>query len=272
MPSPFPGMDPYLEGPLWPDVHQALAAEIRRRLAAQIRPRYVARLATRFVADLRGIGPARILYPDVDVTVARPAHEPVTTYEPPVELAPPLVTPPLVLTQPEPPRIKLVTVEIRDAQEGRLVTSIEILSPINKRGDGLVEYQNKRWLVMDSPAHLLELDLLRRGHRPVSFERVEEKDRPLVEQASYFAFLTRSGSGRKVETWPLKIRDQLPVLPVPLLAPDPDAGLDLEAAMQAIYDEAAYDLSIDYQEPPDPPLAGDDAEWADALRHEQGLR
>jgi hypothetical protein len=100
MPSPFPGMDPYLEGPLWPDVHQALAAEIRRRLAAQLRPRYVARLATRYVADLSGISPVRILYPDVDVTVARPAHEPVTTYEPPVELAPPLVTPPLILSQP----------------------------------------------------------------------------------------------------------------------------------------------------------------------------
>jgi hypothetical protein len=62
------------------------------------------------------------------------------------------------------------------------------------------------------------------------------------------------------------------VLPVPLLAPDPDAGLDLGAATQAIYDEAAYDLSIDYRQPPDPPLAGDDAAWADALLREQGLR
>lgn len=29
MPSPFPGMDPYLEGPLFHDVHQDLASEIR---------------------------------------------------------------------------------------------------------------------------------------------------------------------------------------------------------------------------------------------------
>jgi hypothetical protein len=272
MPSPFPGMDPYLEGHLWPDVHQRLAAQIARLLAPQLRPRYVARLATRFVADLSEIGPVRILYPDVDVTVARPAHEPVTTYEPSVTLAPPLFSPPLVLTQPDPPRIKLVTVEIRDTQGERLVTSIEILSPINKRGDGLAEYQQKRWLVMDSPAHLLEIDLLRRGHRLVSFERVEEKDRPLVEQASYFAFLTRSGSGRKVETWPLKMRDPLPMLPVPLLAPDPDVGLDLGAALRAIYDEAAYDLSIDYRQPPDPPFNDDDTKWADALLREPGLR
>ena len=45
MPSPFPGMDPYLEGNLWPDVHQALASEIRRQLANQLRPRYAVRLS-----------------------------------------------------------------------------------------------------------------------------------------------------------------------------------------------------------------------------------
>ena len=44
MPSPFPGMDPYLEGYLWPDVHQALAAKIRQQLAPRLRPRYVTRL------------------------------------------------------------------------------------------------------------------------------------------------------------------------------------------------------------------------------------
>ncbi len=45
MPSPFPGMDPYLEGYLWGDVHQALAGEIRRRLAPLVAPRYAVRLA-----------------------------------------------------------------------------------------------------------------------------------------------------------------------------------------------------------------------------------
>ncbi len=37
MPSPFPGMDPYLEGYLWPDVHSALANKIRQQLT-QIAP------------------------------------------------------------------------------------------------------------------------------------------------------------------------------------------------------------------------------------------
>ncbi|MEO0458834.1 MAG: DUF4058 family protein, partial [Cyanobacteria bacterium P01_A01_bin.114] len=51
MPSPFPGMDPYLEGYLWPDVHNALAAKIRQQLAPQLQPRYVARLEIYVVED-----------------------------------------------------------------------------------------------------------------------------------------------------------------------------------------------------------------------------
>ncbi len=44
MPSPFPGMDPYLEGYLWADVHNALASKIRQLLVPLLRPRYTARL------------------------------------------------------------------------------------------------------------------------------------------------------------------------------------------------------------------------------------
>jgi hypothetical protein len=52
---------------------------------------------------------------------------------------------------------------------------------------------------------------------------------------------------------------------VPLRLPDPDVPLDLQAALQTAYDEARYDLSIDYSQPPTPPLNEADAEWAKAL-------
>ena len=48
MPSPFPGMVPYLEGYLWPDVHQALAGKIRQQLTPLVRPRYAVRLGISF--------------------------------------------------------------------------------------------------------------------------------------------------------------------------------------------------------------------------------
>ncbi|RLT43090.1 MAG: DUF4058 family protein, partial [Chloroflexi bacterium] len=41
MPSPFPGMAPYLEGPLWTTLHFTLGAEIVRQLAPRLRPRYL---------------------------------------------------------------------------------------------------------------------------------------------------------------------------------------------------------------------------------------
>jgi hypothetical protein len=211
MPSPFPGMDPYLEGPLlWHDVHQALASQIRQQLAPRLAPRYVARLETRFVAST----------PDEQV--------------------------------------RLVTVEVRDVARNRLVTSIEILSPINKRpGGGLDEYRAKRMIVLSARAHLLEIDLLREGTRPPRLIDLPQSD--------YFVFLTRAGRSDRTETWPIGLRDPLPTVPVPLLPGDPDVALDLDHALRAIYDEARYDLSIDYARSPTPPLPKKDTVWAEPL-------
>ena len=67
MPSPFPGMDPYLEGYLWPDVHSALAYKIRQQLAPQIQPKYVARLEISVIEDYSPEAEIGIMYPDVKV-------------------------------------------------------------------------------------------------------------------------------------------------------------------------------------------------------------
>jgi hypothetical protein len=58
------------------------------------------------------------------------------------------------------------------------------------------------------------------------------------------------------------LQDTLPTIPVPLREGDPDAVLELQAVLNAIYDEAGYDLSIDYTQPPPPPALSDaDIEW-----------
>src|SRR5437868_3911559 len=41
MPSPFPGVDPFIEGGRWPDFRHELIAVIREMLVPAVRPRYV---------------------------------------------------------------------------------------------------------------------------------------------------------------------------------------------------------------------------------------
>jgi len=247
-------MDPHLESPLrWRDVHHSLASQIRRQLVPRLSPRYVARLEIRFIASTPDEQTVSILYPDVDVTLAQLRERAIATYKPLAGVAIDAQPMPLILhIAPSEERVKLATVEIRDAAQRRLVTSIEILSPVNKRrGGGLVEYRAKRDTVLLADAHLLEIDLLRQGTRPPRLIDLPE--------SNYFVFLTRAERGDLVETWPIGVRDPLPVVPVPLLPGDDDVPLDLGHALRTIYDEARYDLSIDYGEPPVPPLSEEDA-------------
>lgn len=260
MPSPFPGMDPYLEAPLhWPDVHHRLATEISRQLASVLPSRYVARLETRLVAWASDERTVSVLYPDAAVTLVQLKERAAAVYEPlagvPLEAQP---KPLFLHAAPSEERVKLATVEIRDVAQGRLVTSSEVLSPVNKRpGGGLIEYRAKREMVMLAGAHLLEIDLLRQGTRAPRLVDLPASD--------YFVFLTRAERSRVTETWPVSVRDSLPVVPVPLLPGDDDVPLDLGGALRTIYDEARYELSVDYGQPPDPPLAGEDAAWARTL-------
>ena len=65
--------------------------------------------------------------------------------------------------------------------------------------------------------------------------------------AAYLLTLTRAMES-KLEAWPLQLADKLPIVRVPLRSLDADVPLDLHAALNEIYDEAAYDLSIDYRQ------------------------
>lgn len=262
MPSPFPGMDPYLEGYLWPDVHSALANKIRQQLTPALRPRYVARLGTYVVEDTAPESDVGIMYPDVEVLLTRTPAAEQSMQSRSGSVAAGIATPatlsiPVLL----PVDVQLVTVEVRDAVSNVLVTSIEILSPVNKREPGLTQYRLKRQRLYQAGVHLLELDLLRRGTRPVSHPRLPD--------VPYIITITRARAG-KTDVWPLTLRDPLPVIAVPLRMPDDDVLLDLAATLAAVYDEAAYDVSIDYHhDPPPPGLSEADQQWLHQLIQSQ---
>lgn len=261
MPSPFPGMDPYLEGYLWSDVHTALANKLRQQLTPKLRPRYMARLEIYLVEDTTPEAEVGILYPNVEVLQVRQSSEaklPGAAYGFKAGEGALATTPaPLTLPILQPVEVRIPTVEIRDTAKNVLVTCIEILSPVNKREPGLTPYRQKRQRLYRAGVHVIELDLLRRGTRPLNH--------PRLPNVPYFVTLTRAQSG-VVNVWTMQLQDTLPIIPVPLRTPDLDIPLDLPLALNDIYDEAAYDLSIDYrQPPPPPPLSESDTRWIENL-------
>ncbi len=256
MPSPFPGMDPYLEGYLWPDVHHRLATQISDQLMPMLRPRYVARIEIQVVQDTTPEADIGIMYPDVEVVRAHQyGHElPPASIGMGVHTAEALPITPTSLSVPLlDVEVRIATVEIRDTAHNRLVTSIEILSPVNKREPGLSKYREKRRQLHVADVHILEIDLLRRGQRPLVH--------PRIPPSAYRITLIREAA-RCADIWSLRLQDALPIVPVPLRAPDADVPLDLVTAFTTIYDRAAYDLSLNYAEPPPPPpLSAEEQVW-----------
>ncbi len=246
MPSSFSGMDPYLEGKEWSSFHIELSSAVTRALIPELRPRYYARTMPRFITDWpEGTTIVRRdIYPDVGVTLRETA---VVWNSQTDDRSLQLKT---VIPQKTPHYV----VEIYDRENDDLVTAIEILSPANKRGKGYEEYVAKRERILQSSVHLVEIDLLRRGRRVPMVD-------PLPD-APYFIFLSRVETRPVMDVWPVLLSSSLPVIPIPLLAEDEDVLLDLQAIFTAVYDALDYASLIDYNQPPEIPLAGEMAVWA----------
>lgn len=261
MPSPFPGMDPYIEDPeVWSDFHGDLAAEIRAELNKVIQPRYVARLIPHVTYEIVEIADRHSVRPDVGIYQPQPPAG--TTAATAVITTAPVES----LVEMELP-LRLFTVEVREVGTLRLVTSIEILSPVNKRPshEAYHEYRRKRRELLRSETHLMEIDLVRGGERPP----LEEP----VPTAPYYVTVSRVHRRPRVEVWPIQLWDKLPVLPVPLLEPDPDAPLDLSGVVAAVYERGAYARLIDYRRPPPlPALSETETIWLDEHLRTQKVR
>ncbi len=250
MPSPFPGMDPYLEQEvLWHDFHEKVIPAAAAYLSAQVLPRYIVLIDENvYLHDLsaneiRGMG-----RPDLAVTLGWDVTQQRTSAA--------VLDAPAYVILPELDIERESFLEVRDRQSRELVTVIEVLSPTNKRpGDHRGQYLNKRAKLLRSPVHLVEIDLLRCGP-PLS-----PTDRP---GGPYSVLVSRAHERPRAGYWPFGLRDQLPIVPVPLKADDPDARLDLRAVFNRVYDESGYGYFL-YDHEPDPALSEDDATWARSL-------
>jgi hypothetical protein len=151
---------------------------------------------------------------------------------------------------PEPHRKQFL--EVRDRLERELVTVIELLSPsIKQDRDDREQYLAKRAELFCGPAHLVEIDLLRRGN-PMPQARRSECD--------YSVMVSRAEKRRAADFWPIRLRDRLPSIPIPLRPTDAAAAVDLQEVLHRAHDGPGYEHFI-YKGEPEPSLSATDAAW-----------
>ncbi|MBP88977.1 MAG: hypothetical protein CMJ64_20065 [Planctomycetaceae bacterium] len=142
MPSPFPGMNPYLEQPsVWHDFHESFMPAVREMLAAQVAPNYIVKIDEHvFVHEL---SEPRQLIGRGDVTITS-LDDHTSAVSGTTLLAPSTVL------LPSTDRESLSFLEIRDRDSMKLVTVIELLSPSNKLpGSNRENYCAKRLQLLD---------------------------------------------------------------------------------------------------------------------------
>jgi hypothetical protein len=238
----FPGMDPYLElQAAWPDFHNGLIAEIRNKLGARLPDFYVARVDVRIEVATWALEPPRSFRPEVLVGRFEKCAASTGVTSPTAQSA--TIEPKLVeILDRDPEEIHITWVEIRALPKLELVTAVEVLSPINKSGQGRHAYLDKRDKLHASRVNLVEIDLLLGGVPMPKKER--------IDPGAYYAIVARGAKLPVAEVFRWSVRDPLPRIPIPLREPDADILIELGALVNRVYDLGRYARTLQY----DPPL------------------
>jgi hypothetical protein len=270
MPSPFPGMDPFLEkNPLFHELHTQILAHAQEQLQPQLRPKYIARLERHLSEGsvwTLGVESLDRKEPDIAIVEGLQAEGslmPVATIaEPSARLFEELDPEELDLRKQR--RIVIYV----NAKPRLAVTSIELLSPSNKAVGtiGRERYLEKRSSALHGGLHWVEIDLLRGGARPPMPVDVSDD----ADYLAYVAQATATGWDHRLYSWGL--RDAIPAIPVPLLGSD-CVELDIGSCFQKSYDAIAADDEAGYDgDPPPPSLSDEDLRWVEDLLRRGGLR
>jgi hypothetical protein len=257
MPSPFPGMNPYLEqDDAWHDFHERFIPAIAEALDEHIGGNYIVKIDEHvFVHDVNTEQHAFLGRADTAVADTSDLGQGATSAA--TLIAPVQVLLPSVDVERE------AFIEIRDRRNRQLVTVIELLSPANKNpGRDREQYLNKRDQLLVSTAHFVEIDLLRGG------PRMPLQQLPVCDHCILVSRVERRPAA---DFWPVRLRERLPLVPIPLRAPDPDLPLDLQGVLHRVYDAAGYEKFI-YETAPVPALTSGDNEWAREILSNRSTR
>jgi hypothetical protein len=243
MPSPFPGMDPFLErSEIWPDFHDSMIAYIREALQPLLRPQYVALTQDRLfvVENNRPIGP------DVSIFETQPpfANSGVTATKVIETVEADLATSILEFQHEE---IRQPYIQIIEPASGnRVITAIEVLSPDNKTpGAGLKSYRQKQNELWASGSNLVEIDLWSAGVRTV----LGNPDLAVDDLNRRYLVTVNRAEPTRCEFYAIDLSQRLPRVAIPLKPNDKDVTMDLPAIFQRCYDSGPYPQLLFYEKP-----------------------
>jgi len=111
--------------------------------------------------------------------------------------------------------------------------------------------------IFSTLTNLVEIDLLR-AWEPLPFTGAAPK--------SHYRLLIRRGeAGYFAELYPFNLSDPIPAIPLPLQANDNEPVINLTPLLNEIYIEGNYQLRINYQQMPQPPLTEKELAWTRSL-------
>lgn len=262
MPSPFPGMDPWLESPAhFPDFHSQFLSSLSAAMNAVLPPPFFAALSTRIYTEESN----RNIEPDIDVPIivnefaGRGGTATLTRLE--TEL--------LIVGEEHPEADDEIAerfIEIRTSEgSNRLITVIELLSNSNKtRGSsGRTLYLAKQNELFSNGVHLVEIDLLRGGTHTTRASL--PKLRRQAPRFAYHVAISRTDFESPARAAAIELDQRLPEIPIPLSTEVPAVGVHLQPVFDRAYDESLFARRVKYDQPPDPPLMPEQQTWADAI-------
>jgi hypothetical protein len=262
--SPFPGMDPYLEQD-WLDVHSRLVTYICDQLQDRLPGDLCARMESRvLVEDEDESVEPRVRHPDVRLVESGSGGTAVLD-RPTLSV----VEPDMLLVEARPEPLTQRHIQIIDVQTGgRVVTSIELISPSNKRpGPAHKLYLAKQQECLAAEVNLVEIDLTRSGNRLSILPALWRLDRP----PAYVGCVRKGIAPEEWAIYLLPLDKPLKPMRVPLRAKDEDVVLELQPLVEQAYHRGRYG-NLDYRRPLEPPLNEDDTAIAERFLKEAGER
>lgn len=263
--SPFPGMDPYLER-AWLDVHSRLVTYICDQLQDHMPADLCARMESRILVEDEGDGrKAKSRYPDVHLAESSGGGGTAILEEPKTTAAEPDMI--LVEARSEPATQRFI--QIIDVETGgRVVTSIELISPSNKRpGPGQDIYLAKQDECLNAGVNLVEIDLTRGGNRLSILPPLWRID----PSPTYVGCVRRAKTSDRWAVYLMPLDRPLKPMRIPLRTTDEDVILELQPLIEQAYHRGRYS-NLDYNRPLDPPLNEKDAAFAEQILKAAGKR